>query len=1192
MGKIIYGGDYNPEQWLDKPDILEEDIRLMKQAGINEVTIGVFSWAKLEPTENNFQFDWMRETMDRLWANGISVILATPSGARPRWLAKKYPEVLRVDSCGRKHKFGERHNHCLTSEAYRRKVYEIDRKLAEEFGRHPAVKYWHISNELSGECFCESCQRAFREYLKKKYQRIEVLNQAWWTTFWSHSYNSFEDVEPPFEIGENKLAGLVLEWKRFVTEETGAFIDNEKKAIRDGGACQPVTVNFMGDFDGLDYGMLHKHVDFVSWDSYPEWGSEPQRDGKASTVAGFMHDQMRSYKDQPFLLMESCPSSTNWQEVSRLKRPGLLTCASVEAIGHGSDSVQFFQIRQSRGSGEKFHGALIDHTGRDDTRVYREASALGAILKDLEDVAGTATDAKVALIYDMQNRWALDITQGPRNCGIGYKEYVWKLYGALKRHGIDVDVIDQDHDFNGYKVIFAPLLYSVRNDTLFRLEKFTELGGKLAVSHLCSYVDACDLVYLGETPYGLSKVLGLRRTEIDGLYDDQFNEVCLEDKVEKFFQKKTYPLEKICELVEVLPDQNVEVLGSYGADFYKGSPVMTRHTYGRGEAYYLGADCEEDLLLDWTGMILQSADIRNRNLDQWVLPTGLNLQTRVGDDCRYLFFENYSEDVLKAPVKIRGDFEVLAGAKDLTISPYDILVIKIKDVFYKGVDISSIPEAEEHGLMLYDVDGEKKEDVFDLLKAHGVNAVRLRLWHDPASVKEAGGYCDLAHTLAMAKRIVGCGMDFLLDLHYSDHWADPGQQRKPHMWEGLHGKELEAAVYEYTKNVLLRMYEEKVLPAAVSIGNEIRSGLLFPDGELPDGLAVMVRLINAGIRAVREVSQRCTGNEKTIRIIIHLDQGGRYPLLSQWLEDAMKHGLEDFDVLGLSYYPFWHGTFRDLKATMEQLVEEYQRPIMIMETAYASCLDPDGFIQQDQVELSQIPASPAGQKEVLDLVMMLNARLPDHMGQGVFYWEPIGHPAYAGGQWAVNMSILNRDCIAMEAIQSFEHTRQQAAEIKLPLPQVSKDPDLKEEMITGDDNLLQDYDLQNLKSWTIDWNGSEGVVRSEICESGDKALCFQSSSNFTFSITQKVKIPEDGAYQLSMIYRGVDTTGVCIQMVIQAMDERDTLIQEYRIYPVDWFKKYQAPSLKLKANQKIRVGLRIQAPPIYGMLKGFVFKKI
>lgn len=1190
MGKMIYGGDYNPEQWLHDPDILEEDLRLMKQAGINEATIGVFSWAILEPTENHYQFDWMRETIDRLWANGISVIMATPSGARPKWLAEKYPEVLRVDALGMKQKFGKRHNHCLTSKAYRKKVYEIDRKLAEEFGKHPAVKYWHISNELSGECFCESCQKAFREYLKEKYKTIENLNREWWTTFWSHTYNSFDDIEPPFEIGENELAGLVLDWKRFVTEETGAFIDNEKKAIRDGGASQPVTVNFMGDFDGLDYGMLHKHVDFVSWDSYPEWGSEPKRDCEASAIAGFMHDQMRSYKDQPFLLMESCPSSTNWQEVSRLKRPGLLTCASVEAIGHGADSVQYFQIRQSRGSGEKFHGALIDHTGRDDTRVYKEAAALGKILDNLDDVVGTKTSAKVALIYDMQNRWALDITQGPRNCGIGYKEYVWNLYGALKRHGIDVDVIDQDHDFSGYDVMFVPLLYSVRNDTVLRLENFTRAGGVLAVTYLSSYVDACDLVHLGETPYGLSKVLGVRRTEIDGLYDDQYNEVCVEETVQDLFSKKTYRLGKICELVDLLPDCATEVLGSYGCDFYKGQPVMTKNTYGKGAAYYLGAYSDEDLLIDWTGMILQSAGVSNRDLEQWVLPAGLNVQTRWDGDSRYLFFENYSEEALTAPLKVEHSVEVLAGAKDLTIEPYGILVVKLQDVFYKGVDISSIPEAEAHGLVIHDQTGEKKKDVFDLLRSHGVNAVRLRLWHDPASVPEAAGYCDLSHTLEMAKRIVASGMDFLLDFHYSDYWADPGQQKKPHLWENLHGKDLETAVYEYTKNVLVEMHKEGVLPCAVSIGNEIRSGFLFPDGELPDGLPVMVKLINAGIRAVREVSLQYRQKENGIRVILHLDQGGRYSMLSRWFEDALQNGLADFDIIGLSYYPFWHGTFRDLKHTMEQLVKDYSKPIMIMETAYAYCTEPDGFIQQDQVDLSGIPATPAGQKEVLDLVMMLNASLPDHMGQGVFYWEPIGHPECAGGQWSVNMSILNRDHTAMEAIQSFELSREEAAKQDLILPQVGEERADTEECSDG--NLLCDAGLQDLTNWNIVWKGSEGDMEPKACHQGETAFYFQSPANFTCSILQTVIVPEDGTYQLCAIYRGVDTTGVNIKMVIKDSGEEDGNLLEQVIHPVDWFKKYRAPSLVLTAGQVIDVGIHIEAPPIYGMIKEIEFKKV
>lgn len=1184
MGKIIYGGDYNPEQWLDYPDILEEDIRMMKQAGINEATIGVFSWAKLEPMENRYEFDWIREIIDKLWENGISVILATPSGARPRWLAEKYPEVLRVNELGIKQKFGKRHNHCLTSKAYRKKVYEIDRKLAEEFGNHPAVKYWHISNELSGECFCESCQQAFREYLKKKYKKIENLNQEWWTTFWSHTYNSFDDIEAPFEIGENELAGLVLDWKRFVTSETGAFIDNEKKALQDGGAKQPVTVNFMGDFDGLDYGKLHEHVDFVSWDSYPEWGSEPRRDVEAASIAGFMHDQMRSYKNRPFLLMESCPSSTNWQEVSRLKRPGLLTCASVEAIGHGADSVQYFQIRQSRGSGEKFHGALIDHTGRDDTRVYKEASELGKILEKLDEIVGTKTSVKVAIIYDMQNRWALDISQGPRNCGIGYKEYVWKLYGALKRHGIDVDVIDQDHEFSEYKVVFAPLLYSVRNSTVSRLEDFTKFGGRLAVTYLSSYVDECDLVHIGEAPYGLSRVLGLRRTEVDGLFDDQFNAVSIDDKVQKYFRRDNYTLDKICELVELLPDSDTDVLGVYASDFYKNQPVMTSHRYGAGMAYYLGADSEEDLLVDWTGMILQNAGVANPDLNQWVLPIGLNVQTRQKSEDRYLFFENYSEYELQAPIALGKSMEVLIGSKDLLIEPYGVLVVKLQDVFYKGVDISSIPEAEDHNLPLYDMNGKKVKDVFALLKSHGVNAVRLRLWNDPASVPEAHGYCDLSHTIKLAKRIIQSGMDYLLDFHYSDYWADPGQQRKPHQWEDLHDKALEKALYDYTKDVLIRMHEEGVLPCAVSIGNEIRSGLLFPDGELPDGQEMMVRLINAGIRAVREVSLQYRGDEKAIRVIIHLDQGGRYNLLSEWFQNANDAGLVDFDIIGLSYYPFWHGTLQDLKSTMEKLVQDYGKPIMIMETAYASCMAKDGFIDEKQVELSGIPATPEGQKEVVDLVMMLNAGLPNQMGQGVFYWEPICHPEYAGGQWAVNMSLLDKNCVSLDAIRSFEMTREEAKNLNLSLPQLKQEK-IETEISSGKTNLLSDPKLQDLEKWKHKWEGSKGKLQPNECFRGQKALYFESPSNFTFSLMQEVIVPEDGEYQLSAIYRGVDTTGVSIKLIIKPSDEVDTALQEYVIHPVDWFKKYYGPSIPLKTNQKIEVGIHIEAPPIYGMLQ-------
>ena len=271
---LLHGGDYNPDQWLDRPDILERDAEMLAESGCNVVSLGIFAWSTLEPEEGVFRLDWMEQVIDRLYAKGIRVILATPSGARPKWLADKYPEVLRVDKARRRQLFGVRHNHCYTSPVYREKVRIINQKLAERFGNHPAVIMWHISNEYGGECHCPLCQAAFRDWLKEKYQTIGNLNSRWCTTFWSHTYQSFDDIESPSEIGETQLHALNLDWKRFVTHQTRDFMRWEIKAVRDAGSSLPVTANLMYYFDGLDYFKMAKDIDVVSWDTYPTWGKK------------------------------------------------------------------------------------------------------------------------------------------------------------------------------------------------------------------------------------------------------------------------------------------------------------------------------------------------------------------------------------------------------------------------------------------------------------------------------------------------------------------------------------------------------------------------------------------------------------------------------------------------------------------------------------------------------------------------------------------------------------------------------------------------------------------------------------------------------------------------------------------------------------------------------------------------------
>ena len=632
---IWYGGDYYPEQWLNHPDILKQDMDYMKKAGINTVTMGMFAWSFLEPEEGRYDLGWLKERVDELYHNGIYTIMGTPSGARPKWLSDKYPEVLRVDDTGRRQKFSGRHNHCFTSPVYREKVKKINKKLAEEFASHPGVIMWHISNEYGGECHCSLCQKAFRLWLKKKYDSIEDLNRRWCTAFWSHIYQSFDQIESPSSIGETMVHGLNLDWKRFVTDQTADFATWEVDALQEEGAVQPTVVNLMYDYKGLNYHKLSSAVDVVSWDSYPLWYKE--REILTARDNGLQHDFMRSLKMKPFLLMESSPSATNWQGVSKLKKPGLLKLAGLQAVAHGSDSVLYFQIRQSRGSSEKFHGAVIDHYGGDDTRVFQEVKEVGRELDLLREIAGTGVRSKAAVIYDVENRWALEDAQGPRNKGLFYHEVCTKIYSAIRKAGINVDVITMDENLEKYDLVAAPMLYLFQKGMEQKITQYVGNGGCFLTTYWSGIVDSSDRCFLGGVPYGLKEVLGLRSQEVDALYDGEVNHM-----VPAKGGGKRYECRCLCDLVQL---NGAEALMVYEDDFYQGYPAFTKNSWGKGTAYYVCADADQEFYNDIFHKLTIEAGIKP--VLDGIIPDELEITSRESDGFEYVFAQNFSRNEVK-----------------------------------------------------------------------------------------------------------------------------------------------------------------------------------------------------------------------------------------------------------------------------------------------------------------------------------------------------------------------------------------------------------------------------------------------------------------------------------------------------------------------------------------------------------------
>lgn len=660
--RIIYGGDYNPNQW--PKEIWKEDMRMFRDAHINSATVNVFSWANLQPSEDEYDFSQLDEIVEMLSEEKYDIVLATSTGALPAWMAERYPQVERTDYEGRHHKYGQRHNACPNSPVFQKYSARLAGKLAERYGSNPYVKCWHISNEYGGECYCENCEKAFRVWLKKKYGTLDALNQAWNTQFWGHTISDWKEIVLPNALseglwdGKTAFAGISIDYKRFNSDGMLANYVAERDAIREFDKETLITTNLMGTYKGLDYFKWAKEMDIISWDNYPRY------DTPWSETA-MCHDLMRGLKGAPFMLMEQTPSQQNWQPYNSLKRPGQMRAQSCQTLAHGADTIQFFQLRRSIGGCEKFHGAVISHAGTENTRVFREVAQLGAELEKLGGtILGSRNEAQVGIVFDWDAYWALEYTSGP-SVDLAYVSQIHEYYKYFYDRNIAVDMIPFDADFKKYKMVVAPVLYMVKEGMAQQLEAFVESGGTFVTTYMSGIAGPSDNVYLGGYPGPLRRLAGVWVEEIDALAPEQHNEVLMGTG-------EKYTCSLVCDLMHL---EGAQCLGTYGADFYKGMPAAARNCYGKGFAYYVGTHMEESGL---SAILDQAAaDAAVESVGRGT--QGLEVVCRRARDSKIYFVMNFGEQERRMPSWLCHNRDLLSGemvSEDTVLKKYDVYIIQ------------------------------------------------------------------------------------------------------------------------------------------------------------------------------------------------------------------------------------------------------------------------------------------------------------------------------------------------------------------------------------------------------------------------------------------------------------------------------------------------------------------------------------
>lgn len=659
QGGLLFGADYNPEQWPE--ETWPEDVALMRAAGINFVTVGVFSWAQLEPEEGRWNFGWLDRILDLLHDGGIRVDLATPTASPPPWLGHRYPATLPQDADGRTLWYGSRNQFNPSSAAYRKAAAAVTEALAERYASHPAVAMWHIGNELGQVSFDDESAVAFRGWLQDRHGSLEQLNRAWGTAFWSQRYSSWEEILPPRRAPYIGNPAQALDFKRFTSDELLSLYRLQRDIIRRHDPEKPVTTNLMGFFRGADYFAFAKETDVVAND----WYTDPADPGSRE-LGALTHDLCRGLGGgRPWILMESATSAVNWRSHNVPKPAGALRIDALSAVARGADGICFFQFRQSAAGAERFHSAVVPLAGAD-TRVYREAAALGAEFAALAPLTGAAVPASVAILFDWDSWWAAEESARPSE-RLQVMDQLQAFYRPLLRHGVAVEVVHPGSDLSRFRLVLAPNLFLLRADHAEAIDQYVSDGGALLVGPFSAVADENARLAVGRFPAVLDKCLGVSGEEW----------VPLGEPAAVVFGAGGIPAGTAAFWGEDLRLDGASALASFAGGPLAGKPALTHHRRGSGQSWYLGADLDDHAL---SAVVMAAVSAAGISPD---FPEGLPDDVEAVRRGRWLFLLNHGgrpRSVSLPAAGVEPLFDLLTGLRtgpEVELKPYGACVLEL-----------------------------------------------------------------------------------------------------------------------------------------------------------------------------------------------------------------------------------------------------------------------------------------------------------------------------------------------------------------------------------------------------------------------------------------------------------------------------------------------------------------------------------